>query len=612
MSARRIVLAALLLALVPLGAQAASASWWNNDWQYRKEVDFDLSPTGAGVAASVTDVPVLVRLSLANFSYFNDVKADGSDLRVIAGDDKTPLKFHLERFDSQNQMAFLWIDVPQLTGGAKSDKLYIYYGNSNAPAASDPAGTFDPNQALVLEFNQASGLPQDASAYKNNPTASTATLQPASLIAGGVSFSGAQSITIPASPSLRLTPAQGLTASAWVKPNGPQSEAYVMSLAEGANELTLGINATQAFARYRGAGAPVTVTQNGQLSSGDWHQLALTIGNGQLTLYVDGVAAGQASVSLAEIGGTLTVGASNHASNFLTGDVDEVSIAKTARSADWLKAAERGEGVVAPLVIYGSDGQKASSGQGSYFVTVARNITVDGWIVILICLTMLVIALGVMLLKALYLGRVERNNAAFLRDYHRMSASGEAAVLDQKESSDEQEFEEQAPTVAALIGHLGKYGASTLYQLYHMGVAELNKRLEGQAAGAQRATVLSHQSIEAIRASMDATLTRLQQRLSSQMVLLTIAISGGPFLGLLGTVIGVMITFAAIAASGDVNVNAIAPGTAAALAATVAGLSVAIPSLFGYNWLSTRIKAINANNRVFLDEFVARLAEQYS
>ena len=96
------------------------------------------------------------------------------------------------------------------------------------------------------------------------------------------------------------------------------------------------------------------------------------------------------------------------------------------------------------------------------------------------------------------------------------------------------------------------------------------------------------------------------------MVLLTIAISGGPFLGLLGTVIGVMITFAAIAASGDVNVNVIAPGTAAALAATVAGLSVAIPSLFGYNWLNSRIKAINADQRVFADELIAQIAEQHS
>ncbi len=79
------------------------------------------------------------------------------------------------------------------------------------------------------------------------------------------------------------------------------------------------------------------------------------------------------------------------------------------------------------------------------------------------------------------------------------------------------------------------------------------------------------------------------------MVLLTIAISGGPFLGLLGTVIGVMITFAGVAAAGDVNVNAIAPGIAAALVATIAGLAVAIPALFGYNWLITRIKVVSSN-----------------
>jgi biopolymer transport protein ExbB len=96
------------------------------------------------------------------------------------------------------------------------------------------------------------------------------------------------------------------------------------------------------------------------------------------------------------------------------------------------------------------------------------------------------------------------------------------------------------------------------------------------------------------------------------MVLLTIAISGGPFLGLLGTVVGVMITFAAIAAAGDVNVNAIAPGIAAALVATVAGLAVAIPALFGYNWLLTRIKNVGATLQVFGDELVTKVAEAYA
>ena len=95
------------------------------------------------------------------------------------------------------------------------------------------------------------------------------------------------------------------------------------------------------------------------------------------------------------------------------------------------------------------------------------------------------------------------------------------------------------------------------------------------------------------------------------LVLLTMAISGGPFIGLLGTVVGVMVTFAAIAATGDVNIAAIAPGMAAALLATVAGLGVAIPSLFGYNYLSAKAKEINADMHVFADEFVARMNERY-
>ncbi|MFX8984355.1 MotA/TolQ/ExbB proton channel family protein, partial [Acinetobacter baumannii] len=78
------------------------------------------------------------------------------------------------------------------------------------------------------------------------------------------------------------------------------------------------------------------------------------------------------------------------------------------------------------------------------------------------------------------------------------------------------------------------------------------------------------------------------------------------------TVVGVMITFAAIAAAGDVNVNAIAPGIAAALVATVAGLAVAIPSLFGYNYLSSKIKNVTSDMQVFLDEFITKLAENYS
>src|ERR1700753_2244300 len=150
--------------------------------------------------------------------------------------------------------------------------------------------------------------------------------------------------------------------------------------------------------------------------------------------------------------------------------------------------------------------------------------------------------------------------------------------------------------------------ASSLYRIYHIGAEELRHRF---ARSASPMPVLSAASIASIRAALDAGTVKEMQRLNRMMVILTIAISGGPFLGLLGTVVGVMITFAAIAASGDVNVNAIAPGIAAALVATVAGLGVAIPALFGYNYLISKIKDLSTDMQVFIDEFTTRMAEFY-
>jgi biopolymer transport protein ExbB len=596
---------ALAAALIP--ALALAASWWNNDWKYRKEISFDLSPAGADIAGTPQDVPILIRLSLGNFSYFNDTKPDGSDFRVTAGDDKTPLKFHFEKYDPQNQMALLWVRVPQMTGGSKTEKIYAYYGNPDAPTAADVPGTYDASQTLVLSFGDGTGTPADLTAYKNNPSASTAVLTPASLIGAGAKFSGKESITVPATASLRLLPNQGFTESAWVRVDHAQ-QAAVLALADGPKELSLGIDGGKFVARAALGGTPVTVSQSADFSLNQWHHVALTAGAGKLTLYVDGVASGSAAVELTELGGTFTIGAVGDGRH-LTGDVDEVEAAKVARSADWIKAAARGQGMDANLVVYGTDGQKEAGGQTSYFATIAKNLTIDGWVVIGICMGMLVIALLIMVLKAIFLSRVEKGNALFLRRFERLT--GDATALDKPEAEDEVDDLADVPSMTSMR-HDNRFGPSTLYRLYHSGVRELNKRVAGNTVSAQRATVLSSQSVDAIRASMDASMTRLQQTLSSQMVLLTIAISGGPFLGLLGTVIGVMITFAAIALSGDVNVNAIAPGIAAALAATIAGLAVAIPALFGYNWLNSRIKNISADNRVFIDEFVTRLAEQHS
>jgi biopolymer transport protein ExbB len=123
---------------------------------------------------------------------------------------------------------------------------------------------------------------------------------------------------------------------------------------------------------------------------------------------------------------------------------------------------------------------------------------------------------------------------------------------------------------------------------------------------------MTETGVEVVRALMNTRFVRENQALSRYLVVLTIAISGGPFLGLLGTVVGVMITFADVAAAGDVNINAIAPGISAALLATIAGLTVAIPSLFAYNYILLRNKDVSANMLTFVDEFVTQISEHHS
>jgi biopolymer transport protein TolQ len=93
----------------------------------------------------------------------------------------------------------------------------------------------------------------------------------------------------------------------------------------------------------------------------------------------------------------------------------------------------------------------------------------------------------------------------------------------------------------------------------------------------------------------------------SKMILLGSLVSGAPFLGLLGTVWGVMIAFGGIAmSSGAASIQALAPGVAAALVCTVTGLLVAIPAVFGYNFLLTQTKVLVTQ----LENFASALADR--
>ena len=140
-----------------------------------------------------------------------------------------------------------------------------------------------------------------------------------------------------------------------------------------------------------------------------------------------------------------------------------------------------------------------------------------------------------------------------------------------------------------------------LFAVYQAGSIELDARLKTPESG--RKKFVSIKSIEHVKRLMENTVAQESLKLESGLILLAIAVSGGPFLGLLGTVWGVMSTFSGVAQAGQRYPAAMAPGVAAALITTVAGLLVAIPSMFGYNWLVHNLRVLT----VELDNFAQEI-----
>ncbi|MBT9526028.1 MAG: DUF2341 domain-containing protein [Rhizobacter sp.] len=567
--------AAFVLVLVCLLASGVSNAAWNADWKQRTKLGLNTAADGVATTAGVDTVPVLVRLHTGNFA-FVEAKPDGSDLRFIAADDKTPLKHHIEKFDGLNELALVWVQVPKLAAGNKADFIWLYYGNPNAAPAEDAKGSYDATQGLVYHFGEREASPQDVTANANHALRSTAKVSGAGLIGGGLSFDGNGELALPATPSLKAG-ANGFTVSMWLKP-ADASDAQIYTQTDSAAALRVSLRGGMLVAE---SGA-LAATSTALITPGTWQHLAVTV-KGGLAVYLDGREVARAAGAVPELGSAAVVGKG------FKGEIDELQVATTERSADWLKLAALSQGQDQKLVAY-SPAEVSEAESASYMKILLSAVTLDGWIVIGILMVMFVLSVYVMFSKTMFVQAAKRDNERFKSQFDQMFAS--IATTQEK----------REPT---------KYRYSSLYRLYASGAEELRHRFEAYAK-AGREMVLTDASINAIRATVDARLVRELQGLNSMMVLLTICIAGGPFLGLLGTVVGVMITFAAIAAAGDVNVNAIAPGIAAALVATVAGLAVAIPALFGYNYLTSKISELTSDMQVFIDELVTRIAENHS
>jgi biopolymer transport protein TolQ len=122
---------------------------------------------------------------------------------------------------------------------------------------------------------------------------------------------------------------------------------------------------------------------------------------------------------------------------------------------------------------------------------------------------------------------------------------------------------------------------------------------------------LSLNQLETLRTVVDRNVADEALNLEDQMGMLATAVSAAPFLGLLGTVWGVMDAFSGMAESGSAALSAVAPGISGALLTTIVGLLVALPSMIGYNLLSSKIRHISVKMDNFAQEFVSEIQNTY-
>ncbi len=572
-----LLFSAILTLVVLCASPAVNAA----DGSQKKVLVIDTTATGVEVTEELTQVPVLVRLHSGNFT-FTEAQPDGSDLHFFAADGKTPLPSQVENFEATDELANVWLLLPKVAALGKTP-LVMTWGGDKAGAAHVSGKVQDPAAVFTFHFAQADAL-KDSTANAIPATSSTAKSVAAGPIGAAIALDGGAGIALAPSPSLKVQASAGFTFSAWVKPTDVGAPAAgLLALPATGKGLRIGL----AGGKLEVGQGTTSVSANLPLKPGVWQHVAVVASAGKVTLYVDGLEAGSGNLALTDVVGDALIGAG------FGGELDEVTLLAASRSADYVKLQALGQAADSPLL--SADEEGASAGEVSYAAILIGSVTLDGWIVIALLAVMAVVSVYVMVSKAVMLRTVGRANDTFLAAF---KAKPRALLT-------------PGHTDIASVVQDPRSQRSSVYRLYAIGMDEVMQRFTPlDEAGQPRR--LSSAGLQAIRTSLDAAMMRENQKFNSGIVLLTIAISGGPFLGLLGTVVGVMITFAAIAAAGEVNVNSIAPGIAAALVATVAGLAVAIPALFGYNWLASQIKNLSGNTMVFVDEFVAKSAEMYA
>jgi biopolymer transport protein TolQ len=206
--------------------------------------------------------------------------------------------------------------------------------------------------------------------------------------------------------------------------------------------------------------------------------------------------------------------------------------------------------------------------------------------VLLLLFIFSVVSWAIIFLKYRYYRKIKKENEMFDADYSRSTK------------------------LSDVLPAAKKYSYSTIAEVFRVGYAELTKINKPLNESAQGSDEISLSSLDNLERSLSKACNTEMTKLESALGFLATTGSASPFIGLFGTVWGIMDTFKGIGARGSATLAIVAPGISEALIATAAGLAAAIPAVIFYNYFLNQSKNMVQEMDNFAAEFL-NIVERY-
>lgn len=353
-----------------------SASFSQEDftqWAWYKNISINTTSSGANVAGTVTNFPLLLRLTSANADVFSQAATTGTDIRFTKANGTTRLRYQIERWNAGGQAAEIWVLMDTVYGNNSSQSVRMYWGKSGAADSSNGASVFQTANGFqgVWHMGGGSNTANEADASGNgftatqsgSPTDTVGTIGRSRKVASfnGGSNAASQYLVVnnSAGSALNLTQGGPFSLSAWVTTGALSATAYRSIVGKSNNQYALKmgtLNTTlNGFEGHEYESSPIgwRAVIGTAPAINTWYHLTFVRNGagpaGAESLYVNGTLATvtqtfTANTIARNAGYNLTIGAlasgtvpGTTFSEGWNGVIDEVRISSAIRTSHWVK-----------------------------------------------------------------------------------------------------------------------------------------------------------------------------------------------------------------------------------------------------------------------------------